>query len=223
MQDYIFKSKRLARFIAAMVLLSILGGYLLSQLIYDSNTEYLQRTEKILAMERDLSDATIALGRQIQEWKDMLLRVNDTQLFNKHKQAFFDSSSKVDNALMRTKNAMRDDGMDTGEIEEVLIEHQSLSSDYLMAKSTLNSHENNSYLEVDKLVIGIDRSLQQRIANVKSEIQKFNDLQLNEAILTQGNRNLLGILGALSLLAMSLAGYFTARRFQDYANDIAEN
>jgi hypothetical protein len=223
MQVSIFKTKRLAIFIVAMLLLSILGGYLLFQLFYSLNAEYLQRTEKILALERDLGDATTALGQQIQEWKDMLLRADDAQLFNKHKQAFFDSSSKVDIALMRTKNAMRDDDMDTSEIEQALTEHQSLSSDYLMAKSVLNPRDNNSYLDVDKLVIGIDRSLQQHIANVKTEIENFAELKLKEPIPTQGNRYMLGILGALSLLAMSLAGYFFASRFQSYANANPEN
>jgi hypothetical protein len=223
MQNYIFKPQQLVKFIAVMMLLSLLGGYQLSQLIYKMNDDYLQRTEKMMAMERNLGDATTALGRQIQEWKDMLLRAGDTELYNKHKQAFFGSGSKVQEALMRTKNAMRDVGMDTSEIEQVLIEHQALSSDYLLANSVLNPREKNSYLEADKLIIGMDRSLQQHLATVKTEIEKFTELQLNETISSQENRYFFGLLGALSLLVMSLVGYFFANRSKVNQTNIPNN
>jgi hypothetical protein len=212
MQDNISKPKHLAKFIVVMTLLSLLGGYQLSQLIYRMDGNYLQRTEKMIAIERSLGDATTALGRQIQEWKDMLLRASDTELYNKHKKAFFDSGSKVQEALMSTKNAMRDNGMDTSEIEQVLIEHQALSSDYLLANSVLNPRENNSYLEADKLIIGMDRSLQQHIAKVKTDIEKFTELQLKETLTMQKNRYFFGFIGALSLLVMSLFGYFFGYR-----------
>jgi hypothetical protein len=212
MQGNIFKPKHLTIFIVVMTLLSLLGGYQLSQLIYRMDGDYLQRTDMTMAIERNLGDATTALGRQIQEWKDMLLRASDTELYNKHKKAFFDAGSKVQEALMRTKNAMRDNGMDTSEIEQVLIEHQALSSDYLFANSVLNPREKNSYLEADKLIIGMDRSLQQHIAKVKTDIEKFTELQLKETISTQKKRNLFGLAGALSLLVMSLLGYFFGNR-----------
>lgn len=213
MQNSAFKAKRLTIFIALMMLLSILGGYELSHLVYGMNGDYQQRTKKLLAMERNLGDATASLGRQIEEWKDMLLRNNDAELYKKHKLAFFESGRKVQEALMRTKSAMQDDGMNTAEVEQLLLEHQSLSSDYLFAKFALKSGNNNSYLETDKLVIGIDRSLQQHIANVRSHIERFTELQLKKPIPTQWNRYLIVLLGALSLLGMALIGFLFARRF----------
>ena len=162
MNDSVYLTKPFKIFILVMTLLSVFGGYQLSQLIYRMNDSYLQRTEKILAIERSLDDASIALGRQIQEWKDMLLRVNDSELYNKHRQAFFDFGVGVKDALMRTKVAMQDDGMDTGEIEQLLGEYESLLSDYLYAKFKLDPRHVDSYLETDKLVIGVDRKLQNR-------------------------------------------------------------
>ncbi len=77
-------------FVAVTTLVSILGGYLLSQLMYGMNDFYLQRTEKLLAMQGNLDDAAITLGKQVQEWKDMLLRVNESELYSKHRQAFLE-------------------------------------------------------------------------------------------------------------------------------------
>lgn len=214
MQESFSLAKYFKTFIAVMALISIFGGYQLSQYIYKINVNYLQRTEKILAMERSLDEATVALSRQIQEWKDMLLRVNDTELYNKHKQAFTDANIAVQNAFMRTKMAMQDEGMDTEEIEQLLGEHQSLRSDYMLAKSRLNSLDINSYLESDQLVIGVDRKIQRHIAVVKTEIQHFSNQQLNKLVPTQEDRYMLGLVGALSLLIMSLVGLLFGSNFQ---------
>jgi hypothetical protein len=102
--------------------------------------------------------------------------------------------------------------MSTSDIEQLLMEHQALSSDYLFAKSVLNPKNNNSYLDADKLVIGMDRGLQQHIAKVKSDIERLTEQQLKQPIPIQGNRYLFGFVGALSLLAMSLVGFFFAHR-----------
>jgi hypothetical protein len=216
MQYSISVTKSFKAFLITVTLLSIFGGYQLAQLIHRMNDYYLQRTEKILAIERNLDEASVALGRQIQEWKDMLLRVNDTELYNRHRQAFLDFGIGVKDALMRTKVAMQDDGMDTGEIELLLGEHQSLLSDYLYAKFKLDPRQVDSYLETDKQVIGVDRKLQNHIAVVKTEIQHISNQQLKETMPVQGNRYLLGLLGASSLLVMALVGYVFASRHQGH-------
>jgi methyl-accepting chemotaxis protein len=202
-------------FVAVMALLSIFGGYQLTQLMYRMNDFYLQRTEKLLAMQGSLDDAAITLGRQVQEWKNMLLRVNETELYSRHRQAFFDCSKGVQEALLRTKTAMQDNGMETSEIEQLLTEHQLLLSDYLLARIMLNPGRVDSYHEVDNQIIGIDRKLQHHIAVTRTDIEKFSRQQLNGTLHAQRNHYLLiGLLGALSLLIMSLAGVAFAGLFQ---------
>lgn len=211
-------------FIAVMTLLSIFGGYQLSQLIHGMDDFYLQRTEKLLAMQGNLDDAAITLGRQIQEWKNMLLRVNEAELYSKHRQAFLECSKGVQEALMRTKAAMQNDGMDTGEIESLLTEHQLLLSDYLLARIMLNPGRIDSYHEVDNQIIGVDRNLQQHIAVVRADIAEFSRQQLDGTSRAQGIRYLLiGLLGALSLLIMSLAGVVFAGYFQPNKTRTAEH
>ena len=219
----VYLAKPFKIFILVMTLISVFGGYQLSQLVYRMNDYYLQRTEKILAMQGSIDDASIALGRQIQEWKDMLLRANDTELYSKHKKAFFAYSSDVQQALLSTVTAMKNAGMDTIEIEQLMIDHESLLSDYLLAKSRLNPMQIDSFREVDQQVVGVDRNLQKHIAAVKTEIQHFSNQQLNETMPAQGNRHLLGLVGALSLLFMALAGFVFASRFQAHATGTAEH
>jgi methyl-accepting chemotaxis protein len=223
MNNSIYSGKPLKIFIVLITLLSIFGGYQLSQLIYRMNSDYMQRTEKILAMERSLDDTNVALSRQIQEWKDMLLRANDTELYNKHRQAFFDASLTSQGAFQRAKSAIRDAGMDTTFIEHMIDDNEALLSDYLAAKSILKQQQIDSFREVDKQIIGADRHLQNDFAALETEIRDFSNQQLNEIMPAQRNRYLLGLLGAISLLVMALLGFVFASLFQDPDKKAAAN
>lgn len=222
MQDSGYLPKVFVKFIAVMILLSIFGGYQLSQLIYRMNDFSLQHTDHLLVIEEGLDDIAIALGRQIQEWKDMLLRADDAKLYSKHRKAFLNSSIDVQEALLRTKTAMNNDGIDTNEIEQLRIEHKALLSYYILAVTKLNPQRIESTHEVDKQVIGVDRSLQQHIAAVRTDIEHLTKQQLSGTLPAQGYRyQLVGLLGTVSLLIMALVGFAFASRFQDNETGMA--
>lgn len=198
-------------FIAAMVLLAIAGGYQLSQLFSQVNDSAAKRSIQLLVIEESLDDAAIGLGRQIQEWKDMLLRANNKELYEKHQKAFKESSIGVQYALLNAKTSMRDIGMGTAEIDQLIIDHKSLLSEYLLAYSNLKPTVEQSSNMVDMRIIGVDRKLQHEIDLVKSDISVYAKLQLNRDPQTQGSRLIMiGLLGALSLSCMALFGFVTA-------------
>ena len=169
-------------FFAVMTILSIVGGYLVSQSIYESNQINLQRTNKLLEIESHLNDSTVALSQQIQEWKDMLLRADDKELYHKHLVAFLAASERVQDALRHTQSSMQNGGMDTSKIEHLINEHNSLISDYSFAKTQLNSKKKDTFRDVDKLAIGVDRNLQQHIATIKADVENYSMAQLSGAI-----------------------------------------
>ena len=202
-------------FIAVMALLSFLAGYLFSQLIYKTNDFYLQRTDRLLTMQENLDEAAISLGRQIQEWKNMLLRANNEDLFNKHRQAFMFSSYAVQESLLRTKTSMLKEGMDTSEIDQLLSEHKLLLSDYLLAKNKLNPQRADSYHAADIQVVGVDRNLQRHFTVVKHDIEEYSKAELNGSLPKQVDSYLLiGLLGSSSLLIMSLLGVIFSSYFR---------
>jgi methyl-accepting chemotaxis protein len=223
MKISIYSGRLLKIFIVLITLLSIFGGYQLSQLIYRINSDYMQRTKKILAMERNLEDASNALSREIQEWKDMLLRVDDAELYNKHQQAFFHAALALQEAFRHTKSAMQENGMETSLIEHMINDNEALLSDYVAAKSFLKPQKIDSFRDVDKLILGADRNLQIDSAALKTEMRDFSNQQLKQIMPTQWNRYLLGLLGAISLLVMAILGFVFARRFQDSDKKAAAN
>jgi hypothetical protein len=215
MKNFIYFGKAIKIFIVLVTILSIFGGYQLSQFFYRTNSDYMQRTIKMLAMERSLEDANIALSREIQEWKDMLLRADDTELYNKHQQAFFHAALALQEAFRHTKSAMQENGMETSLIEHMMNDNEALLSDYVAAKSFLKPQQIDSFRDVDKLILGADRNLQTDSAALITEIREFSNQQLKQIIPIQWNRYLLGLLGAISLLVMAILGFAFARLFQD--------
>lgn len=204
----VWLSKPFVIFFAAMLLLAMAGGYQLSRIFSQVNEAAAQRSVQLLEIEESLDEAAIGLGRQVQEWKDMLLRVNDKALYDKHQKAFKESSVGVQYALLGAKGVMQNIGMDTAEIDRLIDEHKSLLSEYLLAYAKLKPEVKSSPNNVDMQIIGVDRKLQQDIEAVKAGISAFAKQQMYKAAETQGNRNLMiGLLGATSLFFMAMFGF----------------
>jgi len=205
----------MAKFFILAVCLAVLGGYQLSQLFLEVDVSSAKRSVQLLEIEEHLDDAAIGLGRQVQEWKDMLLRVHDSVQHAQHQQGFKEASIAVQHALLEARTNMLDIGMETTDIDGLIAEHKSLLSEYLQAYSGLKSSETGSGHRVDKRVLGVDRTLQSRIVQVKSAISEYAKLQLARAPQTQGSRNLMvGLLGTVSLFMMAVLGFVYARRMR---------
>ena len=201
-------------FLLIALCLSGLGGYQLTQLFSRVSESSAQRSVQLLEIEERLDDAAISLGRQIQEWKNMLLRSEDKRLYERHLRAFKDASIEVQYALMEASSVMQQIDMDTAEMEKLASGHKVLLAEYLQAHSKMLQPAGKlTSDEVDMRVIGADRPLQERIAALKSAISEHARQQLTRAPEVQARRYLmLGLLGALSLFLMAVLGYFMGAR-----------
>ncbi len=196
------------KFLAVIALLSALGGYQLSHLISKTNESSAQRSVQLIKIEEHLDDAAIDLGRQVQEWKDMLLRAEDKELYGKHLAAFKEASIDVQYALLNARQTMEAIGMDTGPIDHLMAEHKAVLSEYLAAYSKLDPKTAGSPGAVDKRIMGVDRGLQSDIAALKAGISQFAREQLSGELYAEEGRYLMwGLLGTVCLLFMALLGF----------------
>jgi hypothetical protein len=201
--------------VAVIALFSTLGGYLLSQLIlYGTNVSSQHLADKLLVVHESLDDAAVKLGIQVQEWKDMLLRTNNAELFSKHQKAFIDSSVGIQSALLQAETTMQSINMDANEIDQLIVDYKALLSNYIHAQTILHPHKIASSEEADRQVIGMDRNLQQHLAKVKANIEFQTRTQLNSALSVLGNRYLLAGFLSMSLWFMALIGFGFAYLFQ---------
>ena len=205
------------KFVLAMTLISIFGGYQLSKLVYNMNEYSLQSTDQLLVIEENLDEVAISLGKQIQEWKDMLLRIDDKDLFDKHHKAFQASAVGVQTSLYKAKIKMQRIGLDTNAIDQLMNEHKILVTNYQSAFSKLKLGDIESANAVDKQIIGVDRELQQHIVLIKEDIAYQAKQQLNGDMPALGKRYMLvGLLGTISLLIMSLVGFIFVTGFENH-------
>lgn len=207
--------KTFIRFAAVMALLAVLGGYLLSQLVFKMNDAAARRSVQMLEIEEYLDDAVITLGQQVQEWKNMLLRSDKPELYARHLEAFRESSVGVQYALRNAKRTMQEIGMVTTDIDLLIGEHRTMLGAYLQAYSKLNPQDLNSINEADRHIMGVDRKLQKNITAVKAATSAFAKQQLSGTSPAEKYRYLMfGILGAVCLFLMAVLGFAFAYRLR---------
>ncbi|MEP7068113.1 MAG: methyl-accepting chemotaxis protein [Usitatibacter sp.] len=170
---------------------------------------------------------------QVQEWKNMLLRSQDTQLFERHSKGFADSSAKVVKHLTALNAQAVAIGLAPGLADKSLAEQAEGNRRYAEALKLLHSSDFTSAQDVDKAVRGIDRATTEHIDDLAKIVQKHADnlaSQITEAAAAEKKVLIVG-LALLALIAASVsivAGYLTIlnitrrlKRATDFAKTVA--
>jgi methyl-accepting chemotaxis protein len=113
-----------------------------------------QRMVKTIDMARL---AQVHFKKQVQEWKNILLRGNDWVLFERHVRAFDDEDRQVNEYLQSLSNIAITTGLSIPEIAEAIKIHEQLGHKYRDALKDYNHSDLKSAVLVDKTVRGIDR------------------------------------------------------------------
>ena len=101
--------------------------------------------------------AQVHFKKQVQEWKNILLRGNDRDLFERHVRAFDGEDRQVNEYLQSLSNIAITTGLSVPEIAEAIKIHEQLGHKYRDALKDYNHSDLKSAVLVDKTVRGIDR------------------------------------------------------------------
>ena len=101
--------------------------------------------------------AQVHFKKQVQEWKNILLRGNDRDLFERHVRAFDDEDRQVNEYLQSLSSIAMTTGLSIPEIAEAIKIHEQLGHKYRDALKDYNHSDLKSAVLVDKTVRGIDR------------------------------------------------------------------
>jgi methyl-accepting chemotaxis protein len=119
--------------------------------------------------------AQVDFKKQVQEWKDLLLRGSDSNAFTKHHEGFVAQSSAVDKDLASLKQQMSALGLKTEGVDAAMATHAELGTKYLAAIQHYDPKDPASVHVVDGLVAGIDRApttaIDGLVANMKQAAQ----------------------------------------------------
>lgn len=164
------------------VLIMVIGLYGLVAIL-DSN----QRLHKSVLEGQSMANAIdtarlsqVHFKKQVQEWKNILLRGNDKELFDKHLLAFNEEDRKVNEYLKSLSQIASSTGMTVPQIADVMKVHEELGHQYREALKKYNQLDLKSAVLVDKSIRGIDRKLTDDIDAVVGMIKTLAEKRLKE-------------------------------------------
>ena len=122
--------------------------------------------------------AQVHFKKQVQEWKNILLRGNDRDLFERHVRAFDDEDRQVNEYLQSLSNIAITTGLSVPEIAEAIKIHEQLGHKYRDALKDYKHSDLKSAVLVDKTVRGIDREPTDQIDAIVGMIMTQADKRL---------------------------------------------
>jgi methyl-accepting chemotaxis protein len=109
--------------------------------------------------------------RQVQEWKDVLIRGYEPELLTKYRNNFFREEAEVVVELSALREPLVASGNSPATLDAMLQEHKGLGQKYRDALATFDPSSPDSTRSVDKLVRGIDRPMTDAIEGLVKNIE----------------------------------------------------
>ena len=159
--------------VLGLLLLGGTGVYKLSSF----NTEMETNMKEIsggLSRLLDFEEANIAFKTQTQEWKNILIRGNRQEDFDKYLKQFGDEEARVQKQLKSVADGLRADKEATlaGEVDTLAKEHAALGVKYREALKSYDVASADSGRKVDALVKGMDRATAKGMETLTEKIEK---------------------------------------------------
>ena len=164
------------------VLIIVIGLYGLVAIL-ESNQRLHKSVLEGQAMTNAIDTARLSqvhFKKQVQEWKDILLRGNDKDLFDKHLLAFNEEDRKVNEYLKSLSQIASSAGMPVPQIANAIKVHEELGHQYREALKKYNQFDLKSAVLVDKSIRGIDRKLTDDIDAIVVVIKTLAEKRLEE-------------------------------------------
>lgn len=114
----------------------------------------------------------VTFKKQVQEWKNILLRGQDTESYKKYSEGFKQQETLVASQLVELKGLIQEKGLSTELVDETINTHKDLGEKYVQALKSFNRKNPQNYMVIDKMVNGIDRAPTDGIDDIVAYIEK---------------------------------------------------
>ena len=118
--------------------------------------------------------AQVDFKKQVQEWKDLLLRGGDQTMFDKYLKAFGEREASTQKDLQDLRELLVAEHVDVSKVDNSLQTHLELGTRYREALKLYKAGVADSGFAVDKAVRGIDRAPTDAIDAIVAQVQSFN-------------------------------------------------
>lgn len=218
LKNLTIRSKVMLLGLASLMLLAALGagGYFLGRTLSDELDASVKTGRTATDAVAGVRSAHVNFQRQVQEWKNVLIRGNDAALYEKHFKAFQERARDVQAQLAEAEKQLGDIGMSNELIAQLRKDHADMLDKYLTALKTFDPADAESGKKVDVLVRGVDRATSNNFDKLIDAVVQKTDHSLatreNEAQRATQLALYGGLAGAAGVLLLFLIAYTIARR-----------
>ena len=153
----------------------------------------------------------LTFKKQVQAWKDILLRGSDKENFDKYKGEFMSLEAKIQGDGLDLKKQLQDKD-NQARVDDFLSAHNALNKEYSVALEAFEKSGRRDFHKADLTVKGKDRPVTDKIDGLVAEVdvQTRESQELNRRKAAADFR--LTLIGTLSLvLFLLLGGVYTAK------------
>ncbi len=170
-------------FFAGLLFSIVLIGVTLVNLrgVVDLSLAQLQqqnRVQEIVNAQRRAMQMQVDFKIQVQEWKNVLIRGNNPEDFERYFAQFREQESRVQNHLNHLLRLAPPMQSIKGDVDALLKAHQILGEEYRAALKFYDQEDSTSYARVDRFVRGIDRQPQQDMELLVDNIRYYGNLEI---------------------------------------------
>jgi methyl-accepting chemotaxis protein len=168
--------------------------------------EHTIQVQDVVERTGDLSRrAQLEFKIQVQEWKNVLIRGEDADLYDKHLKGFHERSAKVRQFLAELNGQAKVIGLAPTLADKAMAEHDELDRRYIEA---LKGHDMGNAASadiIDKKVRGIDRAATDRIDDLVKQVQERGDVLASESAKSAAAEKKLLVAGLMVLALFAAA------------------
>ena len=172
------------------LLLLLVAGFGIRSLghSHERLTQSLERAHDITQSVDVARGAQVNFKKQVQEWKNILLRGQDPDQFAKYQKSFDAHEAEVQADLKALRGLMEKQGLPLASLDHTVRSHAELGPRYRDALKSYDPKAVDSHEVVDKLVKGIDRAPTDAMDAIVTEIQAYATKAF-AGIQTESNRD----------------------------------
>jgi methyl-accepting chemotaxis protein len=159
--NYVRVRRRLFAAVGFLSVMSIAVALYTSLRMSETNawlTESVEQTKRFVESVDLARTAQVHFKKQVQEWKDLLLRGSEPGLYDKHFSAFEREEAAVKHQMQELKSILTTLQLPTNMIDDFLTTHAELGAKYREALAAYDTAAAESGFRVDRQVRGIDRA-----------------------------------------------------------------
>ena len=127
-----------------------------------------------------VEQAHVSFKVQVQEWKNILIRGNNPELYTKYVKQFGDEERNVQNFLASAITASDAAQLPVDELQRVKTEHTKLGEAYRQALKQFDQGEAETGKKVDTLVRGLDRAASEGLMTLADATEKSFQVLLTQ-------------------------------------------